>query len=390
MIEIFENFVSGFTTYKNEMSNCVRKLGHKLHIITLDAPVNEFCLEHNCMKEEIIKVPHIRRFETLGCILSLYIKDTKETVFIHNFAVSYPVLSLLKSYFPLSKLVYVIHDFIWASYLMGDIELYKRIISRERRAKQYNEIYSFYEDGLKSFNLADKTICLSMDTYKLLHDFYRINYNKIVYIPNGLRDDSTVIHNSGILRNSMRLTKKDKIFLYVGRLTKQKGIFCLLEAFDLLCREYSNAYLVIAGDFNSDFISQIPIASLRNIILLGRVEKNTLYKWYHEADFGVIPSRYEQCSYTGIETKMHSLPVIVSDAFGVKCMFNDMNSIMVRPNNNQNDAHAFYNGLKRAMEMSDFEIGQLKIRTREDYKKVFSFEKMCTNYKERLFDNLKN
>ena len=388
MIEIFEGAISGFTTYKEEMSCCIKTLGHNLHVIILDAPINDLCIERS-PKQETIKIPQIQRRETLGCILSLYIQDTRETVFIHNFAVSFPVLSLLKSYFPQSKLVYVIHDFIWASYLMGDVNLFKDLINHKKYVNEYDEIVAFYEDGLKSFNLVDKTVCLSMDTYKLLRDFYRIAHNRIAYVPNGLRDASIPKYASNNLRESMRLTERDKVFLYVGRLTKQKGIYCLLEAFELLCKEYPNAYLAIAGDLGSNFVVRTSNSILRKVMLLGRVRKQELYKWYCAADFGVIPSFYEQCSYTGIETKMFSLPSVVSDAFGVKCMFNATNSIMIQLHDNIDCVYSLYNGLKQAMNMHDGDIERLKNNARENYEKEYSFEQMCLNYKERLFDLLK-
>lgn len=388
MMEIFESALSGFTTYKEEMFCCINALGHNLHIIILDAPVNELCIEKKS-KHEIIKIPQIQRRETLGCILSLYIKDAPETVFVYNFAASFPVLSMLKSYFPHSKLVYVIHDFIWASYLMGDINLFKKVINHESHINEYKEIASFYEDGLKSFNIVDKTVCLSTDTYKLLRDIYKIAIDKIIYIPNGLRDASMIKNDANNLRESIGLTERDKMFLYVGRLTKQKGIHCLLQAFESLCREYPNAYLAIAGDLSSNFAIRIPVSILRNVMLLGRLEKKELYKWYCEADFGVIPSFYEQCSYTGIEMKMFSLLPVVSDAFGIKCMFDDSNSIMFQLHDNQQCVHSLYIGLKRAMNMHNDDIKQIRDNARDNYKKIYSFEQMCINYKERLFDQLK-
>ena len=59
------------------------------------------------------------------------------------------------------------------------------------------------------------------------------------------------------------------------------------------------------------------------MIYIGYLQKNELEKWYQLVDIGVLPSYSEQCSYTGIEMMMYSLPIVASDGFGVRNMFHD-------------------------------------------------------------------
>ena len=246
-IDIYEDSISGFTTYKEEFLQCVLDLGYYLHCIILNAPVKDFNIfEENDI--EYIKIPNACRRESIGCLLSLYIKDSTTNIFIHNFSVAYPVLEMLKKNFPLSKLVFIIHDFIWASYVNGDIARFKKIIRGEISVDYYQEVYSFYEDGLKSFNIVDKIICLSEDTYNLIHGFYKIDKSKLAVIPNGLRDksDKDKLHN---LRSKLKFTNKDVLFLFVGRLSVHKGIIDLLNSMAHLCTDEDNAYLILFGSF---------------------------------------------------------------------------------------------------------------------------------------------
>lgn len=387
-IDIYEDSISGFTTYKEEFLQCVLDLGYYLHCIILNAPVKDFNIfEENDI--EYIKIPNACRRESIGCLLSLYIKDSTTNIFIHNFSVAYPVLEMLKKDFPLSKLVFIIHDFIWASYVNGDIARFKKIIRGEISVDYYQEVYSFYEDGLKSFNIVDKIICLSEDTYNLIHGFYKIDKSKLAVIPNGLRDksDKDKLHN---LRSKLKFTNKDVLFLFVGRLSVHKGIIDLLNSMAHLCTDEDNAYLILFGSFYSGVASRVPDSLKRHIIFMGSADKKQIYQWYQEADFGVIPSYFEQCSYTGIEMKMFSLPVIASDAFGVRCMFDESNSItfhLHKPDNNAESS--LYGALKKAMSLNADERSRLRHKSRIDYEKSFSFEKMCANYKENLFDKLK-
>ena len=144
-IDIYEDSVSGFTTYKEEFLQCVLDLGYYLHCIILNAPVKDFNIfEENDI--EYIKIPNACRRESIGCLLSLYIKDSTTNIFIHNFSVAYPVLEMLKKDFPLSKLVFIIHDFIWASYVNGDIARFKKII-RGEIGRDFG--YAFYTTDIK-------------------------------------------------------------------------------------------------------------------------------------------------------------------------------------------------------------------------------------------------
>ena len=52
-------------------------------------------------------------------------------------------------------------------------------------------------------------------------------------------------------------------------------------------------------------------------------------KWYQIADIGVLPSYTEQCSYVGLEMLAHHLPIVASDGFGVRCMFQEQINIRV-------------------------------------------------------------
>ena len=75
-------------------------------------------------------------------------------------------------------------------------------------------------------------------------------------------------------------------------------------------------------------IGRISADYRKNITILGVVSKDCLYGWYRAADAGIVPSYYEQCSYSGIEMKMFGLPIVASSGFGVRRMFTPENSIV--------------------------------------------------------------
>ena len=69
------------------------------------------------------------------------------------------------------------------------------------------------------------------------------------------------------------------------------------------------------------------------VMLSGLVEnlfyRNTSSGGSGEADIGVLPSYTEQCSYVGLEMLAHRLPIVASDGFGMRCMFQEQANIRV-------------------------------------------------------------
>ena len=329
LLDRYEKNISGFTTYKQELFSCLKVYeDFRAYHIVLKFPTDEFFIDS---KEGVITfyIPEIygdNNVYTITALLKLYILNSPDNIFIQNFAPAYPLLRILKETFPLCKIIYVIHDFMWATYLMGDVEYFKKIIAGEMSCKNDSLIFKLYKDGLNSFAISDKIICLSEDTFKLLVGTYFIAPSKIRLIPNGLKD-SYVKYNPNI-RQQYNILKDDKVILFVGRVCQQKGALDLLAAFKSIVSIIPNCWLMIAGSIDNASISVIEDCVRTHILILGVLSKERLYDLYQMADIGIVPSYYEQCSYTGIEMQMFGLPIVASNSFGVRCMFKDTNAIV--------------------------------------------------------------
>lgn len=329
IIDIYEGTVTGLTTYKQELSACLYSCSDvRLFQIILNYPSDEFSIKtHNGIIS--FQIPSINEHcdDVTGFLLQLYIEDSPDSVFIQNFSPTYPLVRILRESFPKSKIIIVIHDFMWATYLMGDINRFKRIIRGKEADFQNSLITSLYKDGTKTYPLCDKIVCLSEDTYNLLKDFYQVDSSKLDVIPNGLRDVSYVDTSCNI-RSLYGISENEKILLYVGRVSRQKGTYDMLASFRDVLSVIPQCRLVIAGNIDSYFIAGISPEVRLKVLLLGILSKERLYKWYKTADVGVQPSYYEQCSYTGIEMKMFGLPIVASDGFGLSKMFNSGNAVI--------------------------------------------------------------
>jgi len=163
--------------------------------------------------------------------------------------------------------------------------------------------------------------------------FYRINKiytKKIDYIitpskfykekliEDGISENKIVaIHNSVELKDYDIPTEDDGYALYFGRLSKEKGVLNLINAFSKL----KNGILYIAGEGPEKETIEMFIKenNLQNRIkLLGFLDSTEMKEKIRKSKFVVIPSIwYENCPYSVMETLAIGKPVIGADIGGI-------------------------------------------------------------------------
>ena len=130
--------------------------------------------------------------------------------------------------------------------------------------------------------------------------------NKIVHIP-------TFIIDSGV--TSKTICHKNSI-LYVGRLSPEKGIDTLIEAFKQV--KNPNARLKIVGDTNGDYakslMETVPEKLKRRVQFLGFKTQKEVNCLFQESMFFVVPSVwYENQPNVVLEGMCKEKPALVSD-----------------------------------------------------------------------------
>ena len=131
------------------------------------------------------------------------------------------------------------------------------------------------------------------------------------------------IHNY-IDVNQYNLQTDDQGYaLYIGRLSKEKGILNLIEAFSNL----KNEKLYIAGDGPERERIENIIKDRhleKNILLLGYLNQDQVKEYLRKARFVVVPSIwYENCPYSILETQAIGKPVIGTNIAGIPELVQD-------------------------------------------------------------------
>ncbi|MDR5831930.1 glycosyltransferase family 4 protein [Caballeronia sp. LP006] len=109
------------------------------------------------------------------------------------------------------------------------------------------------------------------------------------------------------------------VFLYVGRLSAEKGIDTLVEAFSTLKKSVPNAQLRIVGTgpLGDALKQQVKEAGLEESVqFLGSLQDAPLSREYFSATCMVLPSRREPWGLVTNEALSHGCPVIVSESCG--------------------------------------------------------------------------
>ncbi len=138
------------------------------------------------------------------------------------------------------------------------------------------------------------------------------NIKKGAIIPSGI--DSERFHE-GVdgSKVRMRLGLEDKtVFIYVGRMGKEKNLKLLIDAFPLILRERPDSVLVMVGEGPSrkEYMKYAENAGLGDKIRFpGFVSDGEIAAFYSMADAFVFPSKFETQGLVALESMAVGTPV---------------------------------------------------------------------------------
>ncbi len=217
----------------------------------------------------------------------------------------------------------VIHCHDWMTYQSG---INARNISRkplvvhihatefDRTGGNPNNFISQIEyNGLKE---ADLVIANSNFTKQNVIRCYKIKPEKIKVVHWGIDE----YHPSYQLKYKSELNKKEKIVLFLGRVTLQKGPDYFIEVAKKVLDYYKNVRFIIAGD--GDMMPKIINKTIEleiqdKITFTGFLQGDDVNKAFQTADVYVMPSVSEPFGLVALESLKNGTPVIISKQSGV-------------------------------------------------------------------------
>jgi glycosyltransferase involved in cell wall biosynthesis len=163
--------------------------------------------------------------------------------------------------------------------------------------------------GLKE---ADRIIANSEYTKKNIIKHYKIAANKIDVVHWGIDEVDVPQFETPL--------KKDKIVLFLGRVTLQKGPDYFIEVAKKVLEHEADTKFIIAGD--GDMLPRIinraaELGISDKVIFTGALSGDDVHKAFKTADVYVMPSVSEPFGLVALESLKNGTPVIISKQSGV-------------------------------------------------------------------------
>ena len=167
-----------------------------------------------------------------------------------------------------------------------------------------------------SLKKCDKIICSGENEIKNLQETFHISKEKILEIMNPVDTTIFKFRKKEIASNKLKLDSNYEYLLYVGRLSKNKGIEEILNVFTKLKKDYSNLKLIFVGD--GPLLNQIKDHTKKNnlsndIILPGRLTHEITCYYYNISSVLLNIGMSGGLANVIIEAIASKLPIIATD-----------------------------------------------------------------------------
>ena len=312
--------------------------GHKATVWCADIPEHE---EKRFIRDgvEVIRLPPKRILGGIDPVVSIQqLEMNFDIVHLHD---TLPVLirrSIKRARKEKIPVVTTFHNDYIKTSLSG------KILKRIRWALQ----------GRRTLHSSNARIALT--PYYANHLKNRGVHKSIDVLPNGFEPVAEDAARPASLPVSI---EEHPLFVFVGRLSEQKGLDVLMDAWDLLCHQGEpNACLAIAGSGELDAWLDKRIDSSKypdSIAKLGRID-DAEKRWLFEQAKGVlIPSRFEGLPTVLLEAMHAGAPTVMADV-------NDLGRLVTEPNAGLSvapgDSQDLLKAIKTLLQADDDQIKQ--------------------------------
>jgi len=198
------------------------------------------------------------------------------------------------------------------------------------------------------------------------------------------------VQDKATLAQSLNISNDDFVFVFVGRLVKDKGINELIAAFTELSKENHNIVLLLVGGFEAELDPLLP----ETLALMDANKKIVSVGWQNDvrpylamADSMVFPSYREGFPNAVLQSAAMGLPSIVSDINGCnEIVKNHVNGIIVAPKNTEQLKNAMASLLNNR-DTVQLNSGEIRKQIQDHYKRQVIWENILEEYNQLLLSS---
>lgn len=194
-------------------------------------------------------------------------------------------------------------------------------ISNKKNVKIVHTVHNIAEKEVPKFRrIIRKMFMINKVTYvaisdivqKTIHNEYKIDYENIPVVLNGINLSNCIIKED---------YKNKNILINIGRLSEQKNQIFLIKVFHKIHLKHPEYKLKIigAGPLEENIKDEIKKYDLQDYIILEK-NKASCYSDLNESDIFVMTSKWEGVPMTIIEALGTGLPIVTSNVGGISNM----------------------------------------------------------------------
>tara|TARA_R110002096_G_scaffold279167_5_gene473414 strand:- start:19460 stop:20662 length:1203 start_codon:yes stop_codon:yes gene_type:complete len=175
-----------------------------------------------------------------------------------------------------------------------------------------------------AIEMADAIIAVSEETKIDVLKYFNVDENKVKVIYNGINLEQYVVTSNTSTLDEYGIDKTKPYVLFVGRITRQKGIIHLVNAIKYIDPDTQIVLCAGAPDTKEigkemeDAVSKVK-KTRNNVIWINKMlEKQQVIELYSHADVFCCPSIYEPFGIINIEAMACKTAVVASAVGGIK------------------------------------------------------------------------
>ena len=174
-----------------------------------------------------------------------------------------------------------------------------------------------YDVERRGMHAAIRVIAVSHLTKSIIEKNYQVNPDKIDVVYNGIENGRPAVADAP---EKITIDKGDKVVLFLGRITMQKGPEVFIAAAKKVLQKYDKVKFIMAG--SGDKVRDIIELAAREgighkVTFTGFVRGDDVSRIFKMADVFVMPSVSEPFGIAPLEAISHDVPVIISKTSGV-------------------------------------------------------------------------
>jgi glycogen synthase len=217
----------------------------------------------------------------------------------------------------------VIHAHDWMTYPAGaavaratgkPLVIHVHSTEFDRSGEHVNQM--IYDIERMGMHVADKIIAVSYLTRSIIISRYGISGDKVEVVYNGVERNG----NNNISFGNASINRDEKIVLFLGRITMQKGPDYFLRAAKKVLEKMDNVKFVMAGSgdmMNRSIEMAAGLGIGSKVLFTGFLRGDDVGKIFKMADLYVMPSVSEPFGIAPLEALDNDVPIIISKQSGV-------------------------------------------------------------------------